>query len=117
MYPRAPSESWGHDTQSWAGSLSYYCNPLTRSFACVDVEYVSSSFIWKGLVVNPNFVPAFNSGSDTGLDFEPGHALDFKSALTLGLDPDAVLDSASRPTFKFPEYRSRLQFVRSQNKC
>ncbi|GBP58326.1 hypothetical protein EVAR_11606_1 [Eumeta japonica] len=63
-------------------------------FACVSVECIPSSCTYKDLAVNPNLAPAFNSGFDTVLDFDPSY--EFYSTFGFGPGP---LNSTSHAAF------------------
>ncbi|GBP40367.1 hypothetical protein EVAR_86513_1 [Eumeta japonica] len=64
-------------------------------------QNMSLSFIWKHHPVNPNLVPAFSFGVDTGLDFDPAPMSLFPTPIRHSLDPEPVLNPCLGPGSRF----------------
>ncbi|GBP53252.1 hypothetical protein EVAR_88136_1 [Eumeta japonica] len=76
------------------------------AFVHVDIECVFSSFKWKDFAVDSN--------RGLARDSNPAPTLDIELDLVLGFVPVLFFDSAPPSRFQI-QYRSRFQFVRSQD--
>ncbi|GBP36119.1 hypothetical protein EVAR_93812_1 [Eumeta japonica] len=79
------------------------------SFACVDIECISSYSILIDLVVNPNLVPTFNSGRSSVPDLDTDHTFDPNPNFTFYFNPGPVLNFGPGLDSQFP-FLSCFQF-------